>query len=589
MTALHEMVGPFLVVAILSLVRPTVQNDGPIIDIVMLVHPYNKLNVILFSLGGIEHQQFPKNRIHLIFRIGVYGSHFVTSATKYALNEETLRILYLWVGANEKDYHKITVHEDIEELDDESDKEYWTANRFAKVMQMKQRSLMSTIENKRDFILLIDADVILTNKQFLNKMLIDKNESMSVIAPMLDSLGTYSNFWGGISNKGYYVRTPDYMELIERQKVGVFAVPMIHSCILIDVRDEKAHSFKFSPDPGSSGAPFDDIISFAFSARSLSIQLFVNNEHVWGYIPPAVDGILNQFQTQELIDLELEALLEGPQFPVGSGLRPFVKRPEKDALDFDKIYIINLKRRPERRLRMEKTLEVIGLQAEFWDATDGRNLTIKGLRDMGVSVMAGYTDPYHKRPMTMGEIGCFLSHYFIWMDAVAQNYSQVIVLEDDVRFERNMKNRLKHELRQLDLSTQDFIYLGRKRQSGSGSDELRLFPNFVRPKYSYWTVGYIMTRSGAEKLIAAEPLASLIPVDEFLPVMYDQHPIKEWNDHFPVRNLKALSIDPLILSPTHYVGDQEYISDTEDSEKISLSADHPKLNSRQHGHRHSEL
>lgn len=566
-----------VMVVVLSLVMTSAQEDShvPNLDIVMLIHPYNKVNFLPFSLGGIEHQQlFPKDRINLIFRVGVYGSYFATTPIKYNLNQETLRILYQWIHANENDYHKILVHEDIEELNDDSHQEYWTANRFGKVMQTKERSLQLAIQEKADFILYIDADVILINKHFLHKMLHGHGDSnnMTVFAPMLDSLGAYSNFWGGISEKGYYVRTPEYMEIIERQKRGSFSVPMIHSCLLIDLRDERTHSLRFSPDPATAGTPFDDIISFAFSAREKSIPLIVNNEHVWGHVPPAVEGITNQFQTQELVDLELEALVEGFQFPVGRGLQVFVKRPEKERLGFDRIYIINLKRRPERRVRMEKTMEVIGLQAEFWDATDGRSLNPPALADMGITLMPGYMDPVQKRPMTMGEVGCFLSHYFIWKDVIEKNYSQVIVLEDDVRFERNMKHRLREDLLQIDLRLQDFIYLGRKVQDTSAREELRLFPNFVRPKYSYWTIGYIITKSGAEKLIASEPLTKLLPVDEFLPLMYDQHPSNEWNKHYPIRNLKSLSIDPLILSPSHYIGDQEYISDTEDSDPISAPA-----------------
>ena len=34
-------------------------------------------------------------------------------------------------------------------------------------------------------------------------------------------------------------------------------------------------------------------------------------------------------------------------------------------------------------------------------------------------------------------------------------------------------------------------------------------------------------------------------------------------DKFPVRNLVALSANPLLLYPTHYVGEAGYISDTE--------------------------
>jgi len=38
------------------------------------------------------------------------------------------------------------------------------------------------------------------------------------------------------------------------------------------------------------------------------------------------------------------------------------------------------------------------------------------------------------RPMTMGEIGCFLSHYFIWKDMIDKGYKEIIVFEDDLRF-----------------------------------------------------------------------------------------------------------------------------------------------------------
>ena len=34
---------------------------------------------------------------------------------------------------------------------------------------------------------------------------------------------------------------------------------------------------------------------------------------------------------------------------------------------------------------------------------------------------------------------------------------------------------------------------------------------------------------------------------------------------FPNRNLVGLSAEPLLMYPTHYVGDQGYISDTEDT------------------------
>ena len=42
--------------------------------------------------------------------------------------------------------------------------------------------------------------------------------------------------------------------------------------------------------------------------------------------------------------------------------------------------------------------------------------------------------------------------------------------------------------------------------------------------YSYWTVGYLLSAKGAKKLIEAKPFDKLLPVDEFLPIMFDIHP-----------------------------------------------------------------
>ncbi|KAK2512032.1 hypothetical protein Q9966_016504, partial [Columba livia] len=57
----------------------------------------------------------------------------------------------------------------------------------------------------------------------------------------------------------------------------------------------------------------------------------------------------------------------------------------------------------------------------------------------------------------------------------------------------------------------------------------------------------------------------MLPVDEFLPVMFDKHPIPEYRRQFPRRDLAAFSVEPLLVFPTHYTGDAGYVSDTETS------------------------
>jgi len=88
-------------------------------------------------------------------------------------------------------------------------------------------------------------------------------------------------------------------------------------------------------------------------------------------------------------------------------------------------------------------------------------------------------------------------------------------------------------------------------------------PLLVEADYSYWTLGYLLSLSGAKKLLAGKPLGIMVPVDEYLPIMYDKHPKWEYSKHFPVRDLKAFSAEPLLIYPTHYTGQDNHFSDTE--------------------------
>lgn len=67
-------------------------------------------------------------------------------------------------------------------------------------------------------------------------------------------------------------------------------------------------------------------------------------------------------------------------------------------------------------------------------------------------------------------------------------------------------------------------YFGRKPLE---SDRERLVDGsryLVWPHYSYWTVAYAITDKGVGKLIDQRPIQKMIPVDEFLPIMFDRNP-----------------------------------------------------------------
>jgi len=67
--------------------------------------------------------------------------------------------------------------------------------------------------------------------------------------------------------KGYYKRSDDYFDILQRKKKGVIEVPMIHSTYLVDLRRNCTSGLMYNPPhPDYEGEP-DDILVFAHSAR----------------------------------------------------------------------------------------------------------------------------------------------------------------------------------------------------------------------------------------------------------------------------------------------------------------------------------
>lgn len=154
---------------------------------------------------------------------------------------------------------------------------------------------------------------------------------------------------------------------------------------------------------------------------------------------------------------------------------------------------------------------------------------------------------------------------------MSRGHQRVLVFEDDLRVVHSFRPKLADLMGEADSLTPDWelIYLGRKRMSESDGPMVKEAKSLGSVSYSYWTLAYALTYQGATKLLGAEPLKNLLPVDEYLPIMFDQHPQASWKSHFPKRKLKAFTAEPLLIFPTHYTGETGYISDTENTTVIS--------------------
>ena len=67
-------------------------------------------------------------------------------------------------------------------------------------------------------------------------------------------------------------------------------------------------------------------------------------------------------------------------------------------------------------------------------------------------------------------------------------------------------------------------YVGRKRLHPEDEELVEGLTGLSYPHYSYWTLGYLLSQSGARKLIGSEPLGKILPVDELFPILYNRHP-----------------------------------------------------------------
>lgn len=357
---------------------------------------------------------------------------------------------------------------------------------------------------------------------------------------------------------------------------GEFVVPMVHSAFLVDLRRVASDFLTFNKTKLNNfymnkvyDGPVDDIIIFAISANFSNTRMSISNTQYYGFIllPLDLEESLNK-DVEQLTNTKVSIINQYDNVHILPELQHFVKYPERSKLTFTEIYMINLRRRDERRLKMEASFRELGIDSTYFEAVDGKLLTDDILIKKGIKLLPQYADPYHKRQMTMGEVGCFLSHYLIWEKMVAEKQQEVLVFEDDIRFEPYFKEKivsLMEEARKI--GGWDLIYIGRKRLQ----EEEEFLPNsrnFVKVSYTYWTLGYVISLEGAKKLLAAQPLQKLLPVDEFLPIMFDQHSNDTWKSQFETRNLKAWSVNPLLIYPTHYTGEEGYISDTENSNLI---------------------
>ena len=134
-----------------------------------------------------------------------------------------------------------------------------------------------------------------------------------------------------------------------------------------------------------------------------------------------------------------------------------------DNYDINQIYVINLKKRPERLEKFKKNYK-LKRDVTIVNAIDGNKLDNidklvgkEGKKSLDNFYKHKITRKYHYELSSYGAIGCYLSHVNIWKDIIKKNNKTALIFEDDANVSNIKYNDI---IKRVKLLPEDWdIYL----------------------------------------------------------------------------------------------------------------------------------
>ncbi|XP_068630751.1 procollagen-lysine,2-oxoglutarate 5-dioxygenase [Battus philenor] len=180
---------------------------------------------------------------------------------------------------NNIEYHETLVDQFFQNYS----KEYATAKRIKPndfISEAEARNIAKDrcVNSVCHYMFSVDS-VSRINKQTLRYLL---SSGYDVIAPLLVRPSqAWSNFWGAINASGFYARSSDYMDIVYKTIRGVWNVPFITNCYLVNMdlfRTSAGKEVTFMKEE------LDPDMAFCSSLRSIGVMMYVSNEQDLGHL-----------------------------------------------------------------------------------------------------------------------------------------------------------------------------------------------------------------------------------------------------------------------------------------------------------------
>ena len=174
-----------------------------------------------------------------------------------------------------------------------------------------------------------------------------------------------------------------------------------------------------------------------------------------------------------------------------------------------KAFVINLKKRLDRKTHVEKTYPKIPfIDMEIIEACDGK-YPINNTKEMNQQVINFIRlmkrNENRFKTLKYGELGAFISHFNIWNKIVNENIEKAVIFEDDVmKFENDFEVYLK-EISMIDNDKFHIVWLNYP-SSNQGRSSIYITKNIYHKKNTehekfLGTYGYVITLQGAKHLL----------------------------------------------------------------------------------------
>lgn len=177
-------------------------------------------------------------------------------------------------------------------------------------------------------------------------------------------------------------------------------------------------------------------------------------------------------------------------------------------MDIDKVFIINLKERTDRRKEIVKELKKANIDNyEFFDAIRPTIEDINQWNPNYIETIPGWFKRLDKdeQKYRLGALGCLLSHYNVIKECKKRGYQNVLILEDDTKFifdsnTLNFTDKLMSYREQLEKikNIYGILYLTGNHRSES----LKwISENILNVRYTLTTGSYIISNRAIDFIL----------------------------------------------------------------------------------------